>query len=157
MSEHKASIRWQRSGPGFLQGKYSREHTWTFDGGTVVAASAAPANVPPPYSNPAGVDPEEAFVASVSSCHMLTFVYLAFKRGFQVDSYEDAAVGMMTKNDKGIPWVSSITLNPRVSYSGERLPTPKDEEELHHRAHEECFIANSIKTEVIVNDRREPA
>ena len=101
MSQHSAIIRWKRSGSDFLKGKYSREHTWTFDGGTVVAASAAPANVPAPYSNPAGVDPEEAFVAAISSCHMLTFLYLAYQRGFQADSYEDEAVGVMAPNVLG--------------------------------------------------------
>ncbi|HXA81435.1 MAG TPA: OsmC family protein [Opitutaceae bacterium] len=151
MSEHKATIRWKCTSPDFLKGKYSREHTWSFDGGLTVPASPAPSSVPVPYSNPASVDPEEAFVASVSSCHMLTFLYLAYKQGFQVDSYDDEAVGVMTKNEKGIPWVSSITLYPKIIYSGEKLPAPADEEQLHHAAHEQCFIANSIKTEVTVS------
>src|SRR5438046_5021837 len=101
MSEHQAIIRWQRSSPDFLKGKYSREHTWTFDGGLTVPASPCPAVVPAPYSNAANVDPEEAFVAAISSCHMLTFLYLASKQGFQVDGYEDKAIGVTAKNDQG--------------------------------------------------------
>jgi organic hydroperoxide reductase OsmC/OhrA len=150
MSEHKATISWQRIGNEFLPGKYSREHTWSFDGGAVLAASASPSIVPPPWSNPAKVDPEEAFVASVSSCHMLTFLFLASQQGIQVDAYQDDAVGVMTKNDRGVPWISSVTLNPKVVYSGDKRPTPSDEERLHHLAHDQCFIANSIKTEVKV-------
>ena len=151
MSEHKATIKWQRSGPDFLKGKYSREHTWTFDGGVTVAASASPSVVPVPFSNPAHVDPEEAFVASISSCHMLTFLYLACRQGFQIDSYEDEAVGVMAKNENGVPWVSLVTLNPKIHYSGDKSPSPADENQLHHLAHGQCFIANSIKTEVAVH------
>ena len=151
MSEHKATISWKRTSPDFLKGKYSREHTWTFDGGATVPASPSPSVVPGPYSNPANVDPEEAFVASVSSCHMLTFLHLASQQGFQVDRYEDEAVGAMTKNDAGVPWISEITLRPRIAYGGERRPTSAEEEGLHHAAHEQCFIANSIKTEVKVS------
>jgi organic hydroperoxide reductase OsmC/OhrA len=155
MSEHRAIIRWKRTSEDFLKGKYSREHTWTFDGGITVQASASPSVVPGPWSNPACVDPEEAFVASVSSCHMLTYVYLACQRGFQVDRYEDEAVGVMSKNEKGVPWVSPITLRPQIAYSGDKLPTSADEQHLHHLAHEQCFIANSIKTEVIVRSTRQ--
>jgi organic hydroperoxide reductase OsmC/OhrA len=150
MSEHKATIRWKRTSPDFLKGRYSREHTWLFDGGLTVPASPAPSGVPAPWSNPANIDPEEAFVAAVSSCHMLTFLYVAYKQGFQVDSYDDEAVGVMTKDEKGIPWVSSITLYPKIIFSGEKLPTPANEEQLHHLAHEHCFIANTIKTAVTV-------
>ncbi|HUA67985.1 MAG TPA: OsmC family protein [Candidatus Saccharimonadales bacterium] len=107
--------------------------------------------MPAPYSNPAHVDPEEAFVAAVSSCHMLTFLYLASKAGFQIDNYKDDAVGMVTKNEKGVPWVSLVTLNPKITYSGNKLPPPADENRLHHLVHEQCFIANSVKTEVVVN------
>jgi len=153
MSEHKAIIRWQNRGPDFLKGKYSREHTWTFDGGITVNASASPSVVPAPYSNPAYIDPEEAFVAAVSSCHMLTFVHLANRQGFQVDSYEDEAIGTMTKDQTGIPWVSSITLNPKITYGGSKRPAAEEVERLHHSAHEQCFIANSIKTIVTVKRR----
>lgn len=151
MSEHKATISWKRTSPDFLAGKYSREHTWSFDGGFTMPASPSPSVVPAPYSNPAYVDPEEAFVASISSCHMLTFLYVASRQGFQVDSYHDEAVGVMAKNEKGVPWVSLVTLHPQIVYSGTNLPSPADEEQLHHKAHEQCFIANSIKTEVTVN------
>jgi organic hydroperoxide reductase OsmC/OhrA len=151
MSEHKATISWNHTGPDFLKGKYSREHTWRFDGGVTVPASPSPSVVPAPYSNPANVDPEEAFVAAVSSCHMLSFLFVASRQGFQVDSYHDEAVGVMTKNEKGVPWVSSVTLRPQIVYSGDKRPTPADEEHLHHLAHEQCFIANSIKTEVTVH------
>ena len=151
MSEYKAIIKWQRTSPDFLKGRYSREHTWTFDGGVTIPASPSPSVVPAPYSNPANIDPEEAFVASVSSCHMLTFLHVASRQGFQIDSYEDESVGLLTKNEKGVPWVSRVTLTPKISYSGSKLPTPADVEKLHHLAHEQCFIANSIKTEVVVH------
>ena len=148
MSEHRATIRWKRGSAEFLKGKYSREHTWTFDGGVTVPASPSPAVVPVPYSNPAHVDPEEAYVAAVSSCHMLTFLHLAAQQGFQVDSYDDEAAGTMTKNEHGVEWISSITLRPRLAYSGPKLPTLADEDRLHHLAHQRCYVANSIKTEV---------
>jgi len=150
MSQHIATIHWQRTGAEFVSGHYSREHTWTFDGGVVVPASASPSVVPAPWSNPAHVDPEEAFVAAISSCHMLTFLYLAGQRGFLVDSYRDEAVGMMTKNELGVPWVSAVTLHPQIRYGGSTLPLPPEEARLHHEAHEQCFIARSIKTEVTV-------
>lgn len=124
MPTHKATISWKRTSPEFLKGKYSREHSWTFDGGLTITASPSPSVVPAPYSNPAHVDPEEAYVASISSCHMLTFLFIASRQGFQVDSYEDEAIGAMTKNEKGVPWVSSVTLHPKIAYSGEKLPTP---------------------------------
>ncbi len=150
MSEHKATISWKRTSPDFLKGRFSREHTWTFDGGATVPASASPSVVPAPFSNPAGVDPEEAFVASLASCHFLTFVYLAFRQGFQVDSYEDQAVGVVTKNEQGVPWVSAVTLHPKVVYGGDKQPTAAEEQQLHHKAHEQCFIANSVKSQVTV-------
>src|SRR6201993_606623 len=136
MSEHKATIKWTQSQGDFLKGTYSREHTWTFDGGMMIAASSSPAAVRVPYSNPAGVDPEEAYVASLSSCHMLTFVYLASRHGFQVDSYDDTAIGVLSPNERKVPWVSTVTLNPRVVYGGAQRPSPAEEEHLHHQAHE---------------------
>jgi organic hydroperoxide reductase OsmC/OhrA len=153
MSEYRAIIKWRRSGPDFIRGRYSREHTWVFDGGVTVPASASPHVVPTPWSNPAHVDPEEAFVAAISSCHMLTFLFLAAKHGFQVDSYEDVAVGSMTKNKKRVPWISSVTLQPEILYSGDKIPTRRDSEHLHHLAHEQCFIAQSVKTAVVIRSR----
>src|SRR5215470_10743758 len=124
MSTYTATVRWNRSGVGdFAKGQYSRAHEWAFDGGAVVPASASPSVVPAPWSDPSGVDPEEAFVASLSSCHMLTYLWLAARAGFVIDSYEDTAIGHMTKNDRGVPWISSVTLHPRITYSGEKRPT----------------------------------
>jgi organic hydroperoxide reductase OsmC/OhrA len=151
MSEHKATIKWTHSQGDFLKGAYSREHTWTFDGGMTVAASSSPAAVRVPFSNPANVDPEEAYVASLSSCHMLTYLYLAGRKGFEISSYEDEAVGVMTKNERGIPWVSSVVLHPRIQYAGSKTPTREEEDQLHHAAHEQCFIANSVKTDIKVD------
>jgi organic hydroperoxide reductase OsmC/OhrA len=153
MADHKATITWARKGSpdDFSKGKFSREHTWTFDGGLTIPASAAPSVIPAPWSNPANVDPEEAFVASIASCHMLTFVYVAQKAGFVVDAYEDAAVGRLTKSERGAtPWVSQVTLTPRIVWGGAKRPTETEEEQLHHRAHEHCFIAQSVKTEITV-------
>ena len=150
MSEHKASIAWKLSGPSFRKGQFTREHVWTFDGGVSVPASSSPAALPAPWSNPANVDPEEAFVAAIASCHMMTFLWLASRQGFEVESYEDDAVGVLTKNEKRVSWVSAVTLNPRIVYAGEKRPTHEDEARLHHEAHEQCFIANSVKTEIKV-------
>lgn len=156
MSEHRATIRWERAGPDFVKGRYSREHTWTFDGGITVPASPAPSVVPAPWSNAANVDPEEAFVAAISSCHMLTFLWLASREGFQADSYEDEAVGSMTKNERGVLWMSKVMLRPRIGWSGSKVPGAADIDRLHHRAHEECYIANSIKTEVTITTPQNP-
>jgi organic hydroperoxide reductase OsmC/OhrA len=150
MSEHKAIIRWAHTRGDFLKGSYSREHTWSFDGGVTVPASPSPSAVPKQFGNEANVDPEEAFVAAISSCHLLTFLFVAYKGGFDVASYEDEAVGTMTKNERGIPWVSSVVLNPRIVYRGPKQPSPADEDHLHHLAHEQCFIANSVKTHITV-------
>jgi organic hydroperoxide reductase OsmC/OhrA len=150
MADHRATISWKFDGGDFLRGKYSREHTWSFDGGVTVAASPSPSVIPQPYSNPASVDPEEAYVASISSCHMLTYLYVASKEGFQIESYADESIGILKKNEKGVPWVSNVTLHPQISYVGEKRPTPEEEAHLHHLAHEQCFIAASIKTEVTV-------
>lgn len=150
MSQHTATIRWQRGEADFLRGKFSRVHSWTFDGGATVEASAAPSAVPAAYTSTAAIDPEEAFVASLSSCHMLTFLYFAYKQGFQIDRYEDEAVGEMTKGDNGVPWVSTVTLRPKIAYGGEKHPTAAEVQQLHHDAHEKCFIANSVKTHIQV-------
>jgi organic hydroperoxide reductase OsmC/OhrA len=153
MSEHQATVRWQRTNDDFTRGRYSREHRWEFDGGLVVPASPAPSSVPAPWSNPANLDPEEAFVASIASCHMLTFLWLASRAGFQADTYDDEALGQMTTNAAGIPWVSTVTLRPRVVWSGARQPSVTEIEDLHHQAHEQCYISNSVKTRVIVETK----
>ncbi|MGH8143599.1 MAG: OsmC family protein [Steroidobacteraceae bacterium] len=150
MANHTVSIRWKGPGPNFLKGQFSREHTWSFDGGAAIPASASPAVVPPPNSNPAGVDPEEAFVASIASCHMLTFLYLAGRKGFEVEAYEDDAVGVTSRNEQGATWVSRVTLRPKIGYRGSKHPTAAELEQLHHQAHEQCFIANSVKTAIHV-------
>ena len=150
MSEHTATIHWARPSADFCSGKYSREHTWSFDGGLTVQASPSPHVVPAPWSNPAHVDPEEAYVASISSCHMLTYLWVASRAGYAVTSYEDRAVGVMTRNEAGVPWVSRITLRVRIAYDDARRPTAAEEERLHHDAHVQCFISNSVKTEIVV-------
>jgi organic hydroperoxide reductase OsmC/OhrA len=149
MAEHRATIRWQNSGPDFRRGKYSREHTWSFDGGVTVPASSSPSVVPIPYSSASAVDPEEAFVAALSSCHMLTYVWLASRKGFEVGGYEDEAVGSMAKNEHGVPWVSAVVLRPKVTYTG-TAPTAEEEAHLHEQAHEQCYISQSVKTAVRV-------
>jgi len=150
MAQHKAKIEWKCETPDFRLGKYTREHIWAFDGGVSVPASAAPAVVPAPYSNPANVDPEEAFVASIASCHMLTFLHVARLAGFQIESYEDEAVGEMAKNERGVAWVAVVTLNPKIVYGGDKQPTHEQEAQLHHKAHDGCFISQSVKTDIKV-------
>lgn len=150
MPKHTALIRWQNSGPAFMQRQYLRAHTWQFDGGAAVPASASPHIVPVPWSDEAAVDPEEAFVASVASCHMLWFLHIALDAGFEPASYEDHVEGVMTKNEQGRLWISRVTLKPKIVWKGARVPSAQELEQLHHRTHEECFIANSIRTEVVV-------
>ncbi|HEY8903203.1 MAG TPA: OsmC family protein [Chthoniobacterales bacterium] len=150
MSFHTVTAHWARNDADFLHGKYSREHTWTFDGGMVIPASPSPVNVPPPYSNPTCVDPEEALVAAASSCHLLTFLYLACQHGFQVESYRDEAVGTLGQTESGSRWMNTITLRPRITYGGTKIPTTDEEAHLHRLAHKECIIANSIKTPIAI-------
>jgi len=150
MAQHKAMIDWNGGSAEFLKGRYSREHTWRFDGGLSVPASSSPAVVPVPWSNIAAIDPEEAFVASLASCHMLTFLHVARLGGFEVTSYQDEAVGHTAPNEKRVPWVATVVLNPKIVYGGDKRPTPEEEAHLHHLAHEQCFIAQSVKTEVKV-------
>lgn len=147
---YRASIVWKNHGPDFAGGKYSREHTWSFDGGISFAASPSPHVVPSPWSVEAAVDPEEALVAAASSCHMLTFLWLASKRGWVVESYSDDATGIMTKDLRRIPWVSEIRLRPMITWSAETTPGAAAIAELHHLAHEQCFIANSLKSKVVI-------
>jgi organic hydroperoxide reductase OsmC/OhrA len=147
---HVVSLRWENHGPDFAAGKYSRAHTWTFDGGLTVPASPSPHVVPAPWSNPANIDPEEAFLAAIASCHMLTLLWLASKAGYTVASYSDDAEAVLTKNEHRIPWVSHATLRPRIEWSGDRRPSESELAALHERAHHECFIANSVRTEIRV-------
>ncbi len=150
MSIYTATIRWSRTGDGdFTRGQYSRAHEWAFDGGYVVKASASPQVVPAPWSDPAGIDPEEAFVASLSSCHMLFFLDFARRAGFVIDSYVDEAEGVLEKRADGKMAMTRVTLRPRISW-GSDAPHETAIADLHHRAHEACFIANSVTTEVRV-------
>ena len=148
--EYRATVSWMRNGEPFSDNRYSRGHLWSFDGGIQVPASASPSVVPLPLSREDAVDPEEAFVAAGSSCHMLTFLSIAAKKRFVVDLYEDRALGVMTKNDKGKLFVSKVTLDPKIEFSGEKRPTPEQIADMHHLAHQECFIANSVLTEIVV-------
>lgn len=146
---YAAEVLWQRAAhEAFSDQRYSRRHLLRFDGGTDVPGSSSPSAVPPPMSDAAAVDPEETFVASLAACHMLWFLSLAAQAGWVVDHYRDAAVGVMTKNAAGKLWMSSVTLRPEVQFGGERQPSRDELQRLHHRAHEECFIANSVKSEV---------
>lgn len=148
MSTYTAEVLWNRGDADFASGRYSRRHLLRFDGGVEVTGSSSPQVVPLPWSDASAVDPEEAFVASLSSCHMLWFLSLAGKRKFCVDSYTDKASGVMAKNAEGKLAMTVVTLRPEVVFSGAQLPTRADIDALHHEAHEECFIANSVKTEV---------
>jgi organic hydroperoxide reductase OsmC/OhrA len=148
MSEHRAKIEWSRGGAGFLNNEYSRGHVWQFDGGVVVPASASPSVVPVPCSVLAAVDPEEAFVAALSSCHMLWFLSLASKRGYVVDDYRDDAVGVLAMNAAGRQAITVVTLRPFVTFSSATSPHRDEILALHERAHAECFIANSVTTDV---------
>lgn len=149
MSQYLAKVIWSRGEQEFLDNRYSRGHMWEFDGGARVAASASPDVVPLPMSVEENVDPEEAFVASLSSCHMLFFLSLAAKQGFVVNNYVDEAVGTMEKNADGAMAMTRVRLRPSVEFSGDRQPTREQLEKIHHRAHSLCFIANSVKTEVV--------
>ena len=148
MSTHTATIRWSRTGDGdYTKGQYSRAHEWAFDGGAVVPASASPHVVPAPWSDPAGVDPEEAFVAALSSCHMLFFLDFARRGGWTVETYVDEAEGVMGKDADGKIAITQVTLRPRVEWGGD-APDEAAIADLHHKAHEACFIANSVTSEV---------
>ena len=149
--EYRASVTWKRSGDEtFTDQRYSRAHEWAFDGGIAVPASSSPLSVRLPYSVAEAVDPEEALVAALASCHMLTFLAIACKKRFVLDEYSDDAVGVMEKNAEGRLAITRVTLRQRLKFSGDKQPTPQEIEEMNHGAHEQCFIANSVKTEVKV-------
>ena len=147
MSDHFASARWQRGDQPFSDRRYSRHHELHFDGGAVVPASSSPHSVRVPFSDPAAVDPEEAFVAALSSCHLLWFLDIACRAGWVVDDYRDDAVGTMAKDERGRTAITVVTLRPAVRFGGDRRPDAAEIARLHHAAHEECFIANSVRSE----------
>lgn len=153
MSEHPATVEWSRNGQVFSDNQYDRAHDWRFDGGAVVRGSPAPSSVPAPMSDPAAVDPEEALVAAVSSCHMLFFLAYAAKRGFVVDRYRDDAVGLLGRDDRGRMSITAVTLRPEATFSGETRPDAAALDDLHHRAHEACYIANSIRAAITIEPR----
>lgn len=149
MHTYQAQVEWQRAeSEAFVDKRYSRRHVLRFDGGLEFAGSSSPHVVPLPYSDAGAVDPEEAFVGSLASCHMLWFLDLAARAGWVVDHYDDEAEGQMARNAEGRVAMTVVTLRPRVRFGGQRQPTPAEVDDLHHRAHESCFIANSVKTEV---------
>ncbi|PMG69327.1 peroxiredoxin [Vibrio lentus] len=151
MSEYSAVIRWARGDDeAFSDNQYSRGHTWEFDGGVTVPASSSPHVVPLPFSVEANVDPEEAFIAALSSCHMLTFLGIAAKQKYVIDSYVDDAIGVLEEDESGRSSVTKVTLRPDIVLSGSKIPTAKQLDKLHHLAHKNCFIANSVKTEIVV-------
>jgi organic hydroperoxide reductase OsmC/OhrA len=149
MSNYSATISWQRGEQRFTDNKFSRRHAWQFDGGIEVPGSSSPHVVPLPLSDAHAVDPEEAFVASLSSCHMLWFLSIAAKRQFRVDSYVDAAIGTMARNAVGKLAMTRVLLRPKMAFSGERRPDQAEIDAMHHEAHAECFIANSVITDVV--------
>jgi organic hydroperoxide reductase OsmC/OhrA len=149
MAEYRATIRWLRGEQKFIDNKYSRAHHWEFESGTTVPASSSPHVVPLPLSVAEHVDPEESFVASLSSCHMLFFLSLAAEQGIVVDEYVDAATGILGKTADGKMAMTRVILRPRATYSGDSTPAAGTIEALHHQSHELCFIANSVKTEVL--------
>jgi organic hydroperoxide reductase OsmC/OhrA len=153
MSTYTAELLWERGTQDFLANKFSRKHSIRFDGGIEIAGSASPQVVPTPWSDANAVDPEEAFVAALSSCHMLWFLSLAAKRGFCVDRYADSPSGVLERNADRKFAMTVVTLRPLVEFSGDKRPTAEELDQLHHKAHEECYIANSVKSEVRVEAR----
>jgi organic hydroperoxide reductase OsmC/OhrA len=148
--EYRATVAWERQGAKFTDNRYSRAHQWRFDEGVTVPASSSPLVVPVPLSAKAAVDPEEAFVASLSACHMLFFLFHAAKKGFVVERYEDRAVGVMGKNTQGRTAMLKVTLRPAIAWSGEPTPSAEELDAMHHQSHLDCYIANSVNTEVVV-------
>lgn len=151
MSRYTALIKWSCDTDSFAENKYSRAHSWTFDGGLTVAASSSPAIVPEPWSDAANVDPEEAFVASLSSCHMLWFLSITGSKGFVVKSYSDNAAGVMAKNASGKLAITQVTLNPKVLFDDAQSPSKAELSDLHKAAHSKCFIANSVNSNITIN------
>jgi organic hydroperoxide reductase OsmC/OhrA len=152
LHKYEAVISWKRAGAKFTDNRYSRGHEWSFDGGIKIMASASPLSVPPPSSVVEAVDPEEALVAAAASCHMLWFLSIAAKRGYIVESYIDNAFGIMEKNSDGKLAITRILLRPRVEFSIGHTPSAEELQSLHHLAHDECFIANSLKSEIVIEN-----
>ncbi len=150
MNKYQATIRWHRQDEVFIDNKYSRKHSWHFDGGAEITASASPHIVPEPYSDPEGIDPEESFVASLSSCHMLWFLSLAAKEKIRIDRYEDQAEGIMQKNKEGKLAITKVILKPKVTFGQDENSSQEILDKLHQQAHQRCFIAHSVKTEITV-------
>lgn len=150
MSRHIANVRWVRGGAPFTDNRYSRRHAWHFDGGVDVPASSSPHSVPLPYSSAEAIDPEEAFVAAISSCHMLWFLSVAAKRGHRIDEYVDDAEGIMEKDGDGRMAITRVILRPRIAFSGNHPPSKSDIAAMHEEAHHACYIANSVKTAISV-------
>lgn len=150
MSEHTAVVVWEREGALFTDNRYSRKHRWRFDGGVEVPASSSPLSVPVPLSVAEAVDPEEALVAALSSCHMLWFLSIAAKRGFVIERYRDNAAGVLAKNAAGRMAMAVVTLRPDATFSGDRRPSREELDAMHHQAHDLCLIANSVTSEVRV-------
>lgn len=148
MPNYKATIHWKRSGAKFLDHKYQRRHTWTFDSGLTMTAAASPHIVGESYTDPSAIDPEEAFTASVASCHMLWFLSLAAGRGFVVNNYMDNSQGVLEKNSEGKLAMTKVIIRPVVTFETERMPSQNDFLGLHRQAHSKCFIANSIKSDI---------
>jgi organic hydroperoxide reductase OsmC/OhrA len=150
MKQFEARLSWQRGEQAFSDLRYSRAHSWQFDGGLTVPASSSPLSVPVPMSDPAAVDPEEALVAAASSCHMLFFLSLAAARGLVVDSYRDHALGTLGQDAQGRQSMTRIVLRPHIAFGGARRPDAAELAALHHEAHQRCYIANSLKGEIVV-------
>jgi organic hydroperoxide reductase OsmC/OhrA len=148
MSKYQATIDWHSDGSAFTDNRYSRGHRWLFDGGIEVPASSSPRIVPLPMSRADAVDPEEAFVASLASCHMLWFLSIAAERGYQVNAYRDTAVGVMSRNEDGKLAITKVTLHPHVEFTGSNQPEPAALQALHEAAHDSCFLAASVKSQV---------
>ncbi|PKF79579.1 peroxiredoxin [Vibrio sp. vnigr-6D03] len=152
MTTHHATIRWQKSeNQTFTDSQFSRAHSWEFDGGLCLQASSSPLVIPSPLSDETAVDPEEAYVATLSSCHMMAFLAIAAKRKYVVEHYEDKAFGILSEGEDGKQWVSNVSLNPNVVFSGSKIPTPEQLQKLHVMAHKNCFIANSVKSKIEIH------
>jgi organic hydroperoxide reductase OsmC/OhrA len=148
MSEYTATVRWERGEAAFTDNRYSRNHELRFDGGVIVPGSASPHVVRVPLSDPSAVDPEESFVAALSACHMLWFLSIAAGRGFVVNTYHDDAVGIMSRNEQGQMALTQVTMRPATEFDGLKTPSVEEVADMHHAAHTECFIANSVRSEV---------